>query len=138
MQQLRDVPGGHQAARDDFVLLTGKTEAAFREAVWNGRSRMVFAPAGRQERPSGKEDVAELLRPPRVRRVPQVRQGLRYNGGREPYAKGSGYPLILGNDRFSGSDLEKVRMVCESLFIEHASTGATMTRTFRPYIQQIT
>ena len=28
---------------DDFALLTGRTPADFREAVWNGRSRMVFA-----------------------------------------------------------------------------------------------
>jgi Fanconi anemia group M protein len=43
MQHLETFRRVMRLPEDDFVLLTGKTQAAFREAVWNGKSRMVFA-----------------------------------------------------------------------------------------------
>ena len=139
MQHFETFRGVIRLPEDDFVLLTGKTEAAFREAVWNGRSRMVFA--------TPQVVRNDLL----AKRVSLGSFGLlvfdechrsvkdyAYTEVASQYAKGSGYPLILGMTASPGSDLEKVRMVCESLSIEHVEHRSDEDPDVRPYIQQIT
>ncbi|MEM3538832.1 MAG: helicase-related protein, partial [Nitrososphaerales archaeon] len=53
------------------------------------------------------------------------------------YVKQSDYPLILGMTASPGSDIERVRMVCESLFIEHVEYRCDEDDDVRPYIQPI-
>ncbi len=124
---------------DDFVLLTGKTQAAFRVAVWNGKSRMVFAT-------------------PQVVRNDLLAKRMTLNGFgllvfdechrsvkeyayteiASQYAKTSEYPLILGMTASPGSDIERVRNVCESLFIEHVEYRNDEDPDVSPYVQPIT
>jgi Fanconi anemia group M protein len=124
---------------DDFVLLTGKTQAAFREAVWNGKSRMVFAT-------------------PQVVRNDLLAKRMTLNGFgllvfdechrsvkeyayteiANQYAKTSEYPLILGMTASHGSDIARVRNVCESLFIEHVEYRNDEDPDVSPYVQPIT
>jgi ERCC4-related helicase len=124
---------------DDFVLLTGKTQAAFREAVWSGRSRMVFA--------TPQVVRNDLL----AKRMTLKGFGLvvfdechrsvkeyAYTEVASQYAKTSEYPLILGMTASPGSDIERVRNVCESLFIEHVEYRNDEDPDVKPYVQPIT
>jgi Fanconi anemia group M protein len=54
------------------------------------------------------------------------------------YAKTSDYPLILGMTASPGSDVERVRNVCESLFIEHVEYRNDEDPDVSPYVQPIT
>ena len=54
------------------------------------------------------------------------------------YAKSSDYPLILGMTASPGSEMERVRNVCESLFIEHVEYRNDEDPDVRPYVQPIT
>ena len=54
------------------------------------------------------------------------------------YAKTSDYPLILGMTASPGSDVQKVKMVCESLFIEHVEYRSDEDPDVKPYINPIT
>jgi ERCC4-related helicase len=139
MQHMETFRGVMRLPEDDFVLLTGKTQAAFREAVWNGKSRMVFAT-------------------PQVVRNDLLAKRMNLNGFgllvfdechrsvkeyayteiASQYAKTSKYPLILGMTASPGSDIERVRNVCESLFIEHVEYRNDEDRDVSPYVQPIT
>ncbi|MDG6926743.1 MAG: DEAD/DEAH box helicase family protein [Nitrososphaerota archaeon] len=124
---------------DDFVLLTGRTQAAFREAVWSGGSRMVFA--------TPQVVRNDLL----AKRMTLKGFGLvvfdechrsvkeyAYTEVASQYAKTSEYPLILGMTASPGSDIERVRNVCESLFIEHVEYRNDEDPDVKPYVQPIT
>ncbi len=139
MQHLETFRRVMRLPEDDFVLLTGKTQAAFREAVWNGKSRMVFAT-------------------PQVVRNDLLAKRMTLNGFgllvfdechrsvkeyayteiASQYAKTSEYPLILGMTASPGSDIERVRNVCESLFIEHVEYRNDEDPDVSPYVQPIT
>ncbi|HVC27800.1 MAG TPA: DEAD/DEAH box helicase [Nitrososphaerales archaeon] len=123
---------------EDFVVLTGKTPADFREVTWNGRSRLVFA-------------TPEVVRNDLLaKRVDLTGFGLlvfdechrsvkeyAYTEIASQYAKTSDYPLILGMTASPGSDVEKVRAVCESLSIEHVEYRSDEDPDVRPYIHPI-
>ncbi|MEM3451886.1 MAG: helicase-related protein, partial [Nitrososphaerales archaeon] len=124
--------------QDDFTLLTGKIPSDYREAVWKGASRIIFAT-------------------PQVVRNDILMRGLNLNNFgllvfdechravkeyayteiAQHYVKQSDYPLILGMTASPGSDIERVRMVCESLFIEHVEYRCDEDDDVRPYIQPI-
>lgn len=124
---------------EDFVILTGKTAADFREVTWNSRSRLVFA-------------TPEVVRNDLLaRRVNLTGFGLlvfdechrsvkeyAYTEIASQYAKTSDYPLILGMTASPGSDVQKVKMVCESLSIEHVEYRSDEDPDVRPYIHPIT
>ena len=139
MQHLETFRRVMRLPEDDFVLLTGKTQAAFREAVWSGKSRMVFA--------TPQVVRNDLL----AKRMTLYGFGLlvfdechrsvkeyAYTEIASQYAKTSEYPLILGMTASPGSDIERVRNVCESLFIEHVEYRNDEDPDVSPYVQPIT
>ena len=54
------------------------------------------------------------------------------------YAKASAYPLILGMTASPGAEMERVKNVCESLFIEHVEYRSDDDPDVTPYVQPIT
>ncbi len=124
--------------QEDFALLTGRIPSGYREAVWRGSSRIVFAT-------------------PQVVRNDLLMRGLRlnefgllvfdechravkeyaYTEVAQQYVRHSDYPLILGLTASPGSDIERVRMVCDSLFIEHVEYRCDEDPDVKPYIQPI-
>ncbi len=124
--------------QDDFTLLTGRVPSDYREAIWKGSSRIVFAT-------------------PQVVRNDILMKGLKLNDFgllvfdechrsvkeyayteiAQHYVKNSDYPLILGMTASPGSDIERVRMVCESLFIEHVEYRCDEDDDVKPYVQPI-
>lgn len=124
---------------DEFVLLTGKTPAEFRELTWKGSSRLVFA-------------TPEVVRNDLLaKRASLTGFGLlifdechrsvkeyAYTEIASQYAKASAYPLILGMTASPGSEVQRVRMVCESLLIEHVEYRTDEDPDVAPYIHPIT
>jgi len=137
-QHMATFRGMMRLPEDDFVLLTGKTEASLREVVWSGRSRVVFATP---------EVVRNDLLAKRMtlggfcllvfdechRSVKEYA----YTEIADQYARSSAYPLILGMTASPGSEVERVRNVCESLFIEHVEHRTEEDPDVRPYVQPI-
>jgi len=123
---------------EEFVLLTGKTPADFREVTWNGRARLVFATPEvvRNDLLSKKVDLKDfglLVFDECHRSVKEYA----YTEIASQYVKASGYPLILGMTASPGADIKRVRMVCESLFIEHVEYRSDEDPDVRPYIHPI-
>ena len=124
---------------EDFVILTGKTPADFREVTWNGKSRLVFATP---------EVVRNDLLAKRVNLsgfgllvFDECHRSVKeyaYTEIASQYAKTSDYPLILGMTASPGSDVQKVKTVCESLSIEHVEYRSDEDPDVRPYIHPIT
>jgi ERCC4-related helicase len=124
---------------EDFVILTGKTPADFREVTWNGKSRLVFATPEvvRNDLLAKRVDLSGfglLVFDECHRSVKEYA----YTEIASQYAEVSGYPLILGMTASPGSDVEKVKMVCESLSIEHVEYRTDEDPDVRPYIHPIT
>src|SRR5580692_4161893 len=123
---------------EEFVLLTGKTPADFREITWSGRSRLVFATPEvvRNDLLSKKvnlKDFGLLVFDECHRSVKEYA----YTEIASQYVKSSGYPLILGMTASPGADVQRVRMVCESLFIEHVEYRSDEDPDVTPYIHPI-
>ncbi|MDA4113611.1 MAG: helicase-related protein [Thaumarchaeota archaeon] len=123
---------------EEFVLLTGKTPADFREITWNGRSRLVFATPEvvRNDLLSKKltlKDFGLLVFDECHRSVKEYA----YTEIASQYVKTSGYPLILGMTASPGADVQRVKMVCESLFIEHVEYRSDEDPDVTPYIHPI-
>jgi ERCC4-related helicase len=107
--------------------------------LWSGRSRMVFATP---------QVVRNDLLAERINLDPfglivfdECHRSVKeyaYTEIAAQYAKASGYPLILGMTASPGSDIERVRNVCESLFIEHVEYRNDDDPDVAPYIQPIT
>ena len=124
---------------DDFTLLTGRTQAELREAVWSGRSRMVFATPQvvRNDllaKRSALGGFGLLVFDECHRSVKEYA----YTEIASQYARSSDYPLILGMTASPGSEMERVRNVCQSLFIEHVEYRNDGDPDVRPYVQPIT
>jgi Fanconi anemia group M protein len=123
---------------ESFVLLTGKTPSDIRETIWGSSSRIVFAT-------------------PQVVRNDILRKGLNlqdfgmlvfdechravkeyaYTEVAKLYVRQSEYPLIIGMTASPGSDSDRIKTVCESLFIEHVEYRSDDNTDVKPYIHPI-
>lgn len=124
--------------QEDFTLLTGRIHSDYREAVWRGSSRIIFATPQvvRNDilmRGLNLNDFGLLVFDECHRSVKEYA----YTEIAQYYVKQSEYPLILGMTASPGSDIERVRMVCESLFIEHVEYRCDEDDDVKPYIQPI-
>lgn len=123
---------------DDFSLLTGRVPSYVREGVWRGGSRLVFA-------------TPQVVRNDLLNKVLSLGEfGLlvfdeahravkeyAYTEVASQYVRSSSYPLILATTASPGSDLDRVRMVCESLYIEHVEFRRDDDPDVAPYIQPV-
>lgn len=139
MQHMSSFSKVMRLPEDDFVLLTGKTPADFREVTWNGKSRLVFATPQvvRNDLLAKRVNLSDfglLVFDECHRSVKEYA----YTEVASQYAKTSDYPLILGTTASPGSDVQRVKMVCESLFIEHVEYRTDEDPDVRPYIHPIT
>ncbi|MDG7047495.1 MAG: DEAD/DEAH box helicase family protein [Nitrososphaerota archaeon] len=124
---------------DDFVLLTGRTGATLREAIWAGRARVVFATPQvvRNDLLAGRmslEGFGLLVFDECHRSVKEYA----YTEIAGQYASTPGYPLILGMTASPGSDIERVKAICSSLSVEHVEYRNDDDPDVRPYIQPVT
>ncbi len=124
--------------QDDFTLLTGRVSSDYREAIWRDSSRIIFATpqvvrndilkAGLKLNDFGLLVFDECHRSVKEYAYTEVAQ---------QYVRHSDYPLILGMTASPGSGIDRVRMVCESLFIEHVEYREDSDPDVRSYVQPI-
>ena len=139
MQHHRSFQSMIRLSEDDFVLLTGKTPADYRENVWSGSSRVVFATPqvvrnDLLHKTLSLERFGLLVFDECHRSVKEYA----YTEVAENYLKCSEYPLILGMTASPGSDLDRVLMVCESLRIEHVEHRSEEDPDVKPYVNPVT
>ncbi len=123
---------------EEFTLLTGKTGAEYRSAMWSGPSRIVFATPQVVKNDILKngltlKDFGLLIFDECHRAVKEYA----YTEVAKHYVEVSDYPLILGLTASPGSELERVRAVCESLYIEHVEYRSDEDEDVKPYIQPV-
>ena len=123
---------------EDFSLLTGRVPSYVREGVWRGGSRLVFATPqvvrnDLLNRGVTLEEFGLLVFDEAHRAVKEYA----YTEVASQYVKRSSYPLIIATTASPGSDLDRVRMVCESLFIEHVEFRRDDDPDVTPYIKPV-
>jgi ERCC4-related helicase len=125
---------------EQFALLTGKTPADYRTSVWAGSSRLVFATPEvvrndlREGRFPNLKDFGLLVFDECHRSVKEYA----YTEVAGSYVKSCHYPLILGMTASPGSDLDRIAMVCKSLFIEQVEYRSEEDEDVKPYINLVT
>jgi ERCC4-related helicase len=123
---------------EDFAILTGKTPADFRQLTWTGRARLIFATPevvrnDLLEKRADLRDFGLLVFDECHRSVKEYA----YTEIAGQYVKMADYPLILGMTASPGSDIEKVKAVCGSLFIEHVEYRSDDDPDVRPYVHPV-
>ena len=124
--------------QEDFVLLTGKIPSDTREVVWKGPSRIISATPQvvRNDILSKRlrlNDFGLVVFDECHRAVKEYA----YTEVASQYVKHSDYPLILGMTASPGSVIDRVKMVCNSLFIEHVEHRYDDDPDVRSYVQPI-
>jgi ERCC4-related helicase len=124
---------------DQFALLTGKTAADYRTSVWEGSSRLIFATPEvvRNDLLKGRlnlKDFGLLVFDECHRSVKEYA----FTEVASSYVKHCPYPLILGMTASPGSDLDRIAMVCKSLFIEQVEYRSEEDEDVKPYINLVT
>ncbi|MGB9727674.1 MAG: helicase-related protein [Nitrososphaeria archaeon] len=123
---------------EDFTLVTGRFPQTFRESVWRGSSRIVFA-------------TPQVVKNDLLSKILDLRNfGLlvfdeahravkeyAYTEIARQYVDSAEYPLILGMTASPGSDIERVKMVCNALYIEHIEFRSEEDDDVKPYIQPV-
>jgi len=123
---------------DDFTLLTGRLPQHFRESVWRSPSRIVFA-------------TPEVVRNDLIAKILDLRNfGLlvfdeahravkeyAYTEVARQYVSSAEYPLILGMTASPGSNVERVKMVCDALYIERIEYRNEDDEDVKPYVQPV-
>lgn len=122
-----------------FALLTGKSPADYRSSVWAGSSRLIFATPQvvRNDLLQGRlslKDFGLLVFDECHRSVKEYA----YTEVASSYVKGCPYSLILGMTASPGSDLDRIAMVCKSLFIEQVEYRSEEDEDVKPYINLVT
>jgi Fanconi anemia group M protein len=124
---------------DHFALLTGKTPADYRTSVWEGSARLIFATPEvvRNDLLQGRlnlKDFGLLVFDECHRSVKEYA----FTEVASSYVEHCPYPLILGMTASPGSDLDRIAMVCKSLFIEQVEYRSDDDEDVKPYINLVT
>ena len=122
----------------DVSMLTGKTPAEYRAAVWGGKARVIFATPQvvRNDLLGGRlslENFGLLIFDECHRSV----KNYAYTEVSRRYIAESPYPLILGTTASPGSDPKRVKSVCDALFIERVEYRSEEDADVKPYIHPI-
>ncbi|MGQ9543735.1 MAG: helicase-related protein [Candidatus Bathyarchaeia archaeon] len=123
---------------DEAVMLTGKTPNRYRENVWRGRSRLLFATPQvvKNDLIRGYVDMKEfsLLVFDECHRATK---DYAYTYVAKKYMKSSPWPIILGATASPGAERERVEEVCRALFIEQIEYRSEEDVDVIPYIKPV-
>jgi Fanconi anemia group M protein len=138
MQHLESFMKVLKLGAEDVSMLTGKTPADCRAAVWGGKARVIFATPQvvRNDLLEGRlslENFGLLIFDECHRSV----KNYAYTEISRKYIAESPYPLILGTTASPGSDPKRVKAVCDALFIERVEYRSEEDADVRPYIHPI-
>lgn len=123
---------------EDVVVLTGKTEQHYRTAVWSKNAKIFFATPQVVKNDLVKNiltlsDYSLVVFDEAHRAVKEYA----YTDIARYYVQQSDYPLILAMTASPGADRERIRYVCENLFIEQVEYRSEDDSDVRSYVNPI-
>ena len=122
----------------NMALLTGKTSAEKRAKIWVGNSRIFFATPQVVKNDLEKgtlnlKDFCLIV----FDECHRARKDYAYTAVARIYMQQCGWPLILGMTASPGSNLEKIKEICEALFIEQVEYRSEEDWDVKPYINPV-
>ncbi|MEM4251636.1 MAG: DEAD/DEAH box helicase family protein, partial [Candidatus Bathyarchaeia archaeon] len=123
---------------DDAVALTGKTPAAYRREIWNGKARIIFATPqvvknDLESRDLSLKDFSLLI----FDECHRARKEYAYTDVAKKYIEQSPWPMILGMTASPGADKKRIAEICEALFIEQIEYRSEEDPDVVPYINPV-
>jgi len=123
---------------DDAATLTGKTPAAYRKQIWDGKARIIFATPQvvKNDLENGYLTLKEfsLLVFDECHRA---RKEYAYTDVAKKYVEQSPWPMILGMTASPGADEKKIGEICQSLFIEQIEYRSEEDSDVAPYVNPV-
>jgi ERCC4-related helicase len=122
---------------EKIVLFTGSVTPAKRGEFWKDAKIIVSTPQGLENDVINKrvklEEVSLLI----FDECHHATKDYAYVWVAQQYDKVSRFPRILGLTASPGSDLEKIREVCQNLFIEKVEVRTEKDPDVKPYVQDV-
>jgi len=123
---------------DDAVTLTGKTPAAYRKQIWDGKARIIFATPQvvKNDLENGYlilKDFSLLV----FDECHRARKEYAYTDVAKKYVEQSPWPIILGMTASPGADEKKISEICKALFIEQMEYRSEEDPDVAPYINPV-
>jgi Fanconi anemia group M protein len=121
-----------------MAALTGKTPARLRAKTWKSQARIFFATPQVVKNDLEKgvlslEDFCLLV----FDECHRARKDYAYTAIARIYPQQCNWPLILGMTASPGSNLERIREICEALFIEQIEFRSEEDWDVKPYINPV-
>jgi len=123
---------------DDAVALTGKTPAAYRKQIWDGKARIIFATPQvvKNDLENGYltlKDFSLLV----FDECHRARKEYAYTDVARKYVEQSPWPVILGMTASLRRRQEEDRRICQALFIEQIEYRSEEDPDVAPYINPV-
>lgn len=125
-------------AEEDAVALTGKTPAAYRKQVWDGKARIIFATP--QVVKNDLENCYLTLKGFSLLvfdECHRARKEYAYTDVAKKYVEQSPWPMVLGMTASPGADKKKIGETCQALFIEQIEYRSEEDPDVTPYINPV-
>jgi len=123
---------------DDAVTLTGKTPAAYRKQIWDGKARIIFSTP--QVVKNDLENCYLTLNGFSLLvfdECHRARKEYAYTDVAKKYVEQSPWPMILGMTASPGADKKKIDETCQALFIEQMEYRSEEDPDVAPYINPV-
>jgi len=123
---------------EDAVALTGKTPAAYRKQIWDGKARIIFATP--QVVKNDLENGYLTLKGFSLvvfDECHRARKEYAYTDVAKKYVEQSPWPMILGMTASPGADKNKIGETCQALFIEQIEYRSEEDPDVTPYINPV-
>jgi Fanconi anemia group M protein len=122
---------------EDFQVLTGKNPPSFRLYAWRGNARVYFATpqvVSNDHELGLKLDEFSLIVFDECHRA---RKNYAYTKVAKAYVEEAPHPIILGITASPGGKKEKIREICDALFIERVEARTEEDPDVKPYVSPI-
>jgi len=121
----------------DVQVLTGKYNPSYRLNAWQGPSRIYFATPqvvnNDHELGMSLSDFGLLV----FDECHRARKNYAYTRVAQAYVKEASYPIILGLTASPGADKDRIKEICEALYIERIESRTEEDADVRPYVSPI-
>ena len=118
--------------------MTGKTPAAYRKQVWDGKARIVFATPqvvknDLESKDLSLKDFSFIV----FDECHRARKEYAYTDVAKKYIEQASWPIILGMTASPGADKKKIAEICEALSIEQIEYRTEEDPDVAPYINPV-
>ncbi len=122
----------------DVQVLTGKYDSIYRLHAWRGNHRIYFATPqvvnNDYRHGMNLKDFSLMI----FDECHRARKNYAYTRVAQAYVKDSPYPIILGLTASPGANKERVREICEALYIERVEAKTEDDPEIKPFVSPTT